>query len=542
MARYDLLRPTKRQIGNLATLALHGSPALALLIALVPALRWLALVTILVLGLAVWWRARAQAKAIYSGAFIVLIAAVGLLHPAVLTNIWLQLAWVVVLGMALVDQPLADKITVHGAVWNISELPRTHQVVRPGPITSVVPVAALALWLVTVFVLPGWVALVVSGACAIWGLWLIRKSMRDARNVEMLREAGEALVKRETAFFVYFSGTPEGGYQVEMWLPILERLQLPYAIIAREAETVAALTKLTNQPVIWANTIRALEAVLDGKRGAVFYVNTERKNADAVRFRNLTHVSLNHGDSDKPPSYSPTLAMFDRIYLAGPAAVRRFADHGVVVDPSKQVVVGRPQVADIEPARDAVGRPCVLYAPTWRGGVKDMNFGSLRYGSGIVAAMLERGCRVIFRPHPYSARDAESVAQISTIDSLLQGADHWDSRSSAAKSIVECFNESDAMITDVSSIASDYLFSGKPFAVVDTGIGGDELRNAFPLVKCAYVIRGGEDPSATLTSLLESDTLASARQAARVDYLGDFPSDEYANRFLTAARADIIGP
>ena len=29
-----------------------------------------------------------------------------------------------------------------------------------------------------------------------------------------------------------------------------------------------------------------------------------------------------------------------------------------------------------------------------------------------------------------------------------------------------CFNASDALITDVSSLASDYLASGKPFAMV----------------------------------------------------------------------------
>ena len=42
--------------------------------------------------------------------------------------------------------------------------------------------------------------------------------------------------------------------------------------------------------------------------------------------------------------------------------------------------------------------------------------------------------------------------------------------------IEDCFNASDAMISDVSAVVSDYLHSGKPFAIVsvgrDTGAAG----------------------------------------------------------------------
>jgi hypothetical protein len=63
-----------------------------------------------------------------------------------------------------------------------------------------------------------------------------------------------------------------------------------------------------------------------------------------VRFQHLTHIYIGHGDSEKPPSYNPTHALYDQIYVAGPAATRRYAAHGVAIAPEKFRVVGRPQV------------------------------------------------------------------------------------------------------------------------------------------------------------------------------------------------------
>ena len=49
-----------------------------------------------------------------------------------------------------------------------------------------------------------------------------------------------------------------------------------------------------------------------------------------------------------------------------------------------------------------VSTPTVLYAPTWRGHVEETMLYSLPTGERIVAALLDRGATVIFRPHPFS--------------------------------------------------------------------------------------------------------------------------------------------
>ncbi|WP_432094424.1 hypothetical protein [Streptomyces sp. bgisy100] len=93
--------------------------------------------------------------------------------------------------------------------------------------------------------------------------------------------------------------------------------------------------------------------------------------------------------------------------------------------------------------------------------------------------------------------------------------------------IYSCFNQADLLISDVSSVVSDYLTSEKPYAVANTsGLTEDDFRAGFPTVRAAAIL----DPEATgVPALLEAvrnpekDTLAAARAELKEHLLG--PSD-----------------
>ena len=107
-------------------------------------------------------------------------------------------------------------------------------------------------------------------------------------------------------------------------------------------------------------------------------------------------------------------------------------------------------------------------------------------------------------------------------------------------SVEECFNASDAMISDVSAVVTDYLHSGKPLAIVSVGRPPEQLVEVAPAARAAYVLL--EDLSnldAVVADLLGADPLAAVRAETRAYYLGDFPADRYADGFLEAARAVI---
>jgi hypothetical protein len=106
--------------------------------------------------------------------------------------------------------------------------------------------------------------------------------------------------------------------------------------------------------------------------------------------------------------------------------------------------------------------------------------------------------------------------------------------------IFTCFNQSDLLISDVSSVVSDYLTSEKPYAVANTsGLSEAEFKSGFPTVRAATILT----PDAKgMPALLEAvrdpakDTHVAARAELKVHLLG--PSDPPSLvRFNAAAQA-----
>ena len=164
-----------------------------------------------------------------------------------------------------------------------------------------------------------------------------------------------ALTAYAPEFIVYTSRPDDASYQVTMWLPYLRRAGRRFVIITRDRVPAEVLADLTDVPVIESHRISDLDPMVVPSLRAAFYVNASSGNGAFVRYHQLTHVYLGHGDSDKPPSYNPTHAMYDQVFAAGPAATRRYAAHGVRIPAEKFRVVGRPQAEDVQRTDRSIG-------------------------------------------------------------------------------------------------------------------------------------------------------------------------------------------
>ncbi|GLJ90597.1 hypothetical protein GCM10017589_32020 [Streptomyces poonensis] len=110
----------------------------------------------------------------------------------------------------------------------------------------------------------------------------------------------------------------------------------------------------------------------------------------------------------------------------------------------------------------------------------------------------------------------------------------------ARPTIFTCFNQADLLISDVSSVVSDWLSSEKPYAVANTsGMDEEAFRTGFPTVSAGFVLTpSAEGVPALLESVRhpEKDRLAAARAELKVHLLG--PSDPPSPvRFDNAVRA-----
>ncbi|MEB8344358.1 hypothetical protein [Streptomyces endophyticus] len=110
----------------------------------------------------------------------------------------------------------------------------------------------------------------------------------------------------------------------------------------------------------------------------------------------------------------------------------------------------------------------------------------------------------------------------------------------ARPAIFTCFNAADVLISDVSSVVSDWLSSEKPYAVANTsGLSEDDFRAGFPTVRAATVLAPEATEVPELLAVVRGeaeDTHAEARVALKEHLLG--PSDPPSiDRFNVAVRA-----
>ncbi|WP_328650039.1 CDP-glycerol glycerophosphotransferase family protein [Micromonospora sp. NBC_00330] len=454
----------------------------------------------------------------------------------------------VLLGLVLLVGPLRTAGSLEIRVANLPVRARTPLIADRLGTALLGLLAALAL--AAALALPAGVALAASllvgaGAGAV-ALDLARRRFRPRSGGGPV---AAALRRHQPEFLLYFSAPPGSEYQVTMWLPYLERIGRPFMVVLREPEFLAPIAAATDAPVVYCPTLGAMDEALVPSLRAAFYVNHGAKNSHCVRFAQLTHIQLHHGDSDKAPSANPVSGIFDRIFVAGQAAIDRYARAGVQIPADKFVVVGRPQVESIEvrpePTR-GLAHPTVLYTPTWTGHHADADYCSLPVAESLLRRLLDRGATVILRAHPYTTQNPASARQLGRLTELLvadrarTGRQHVVGAAARELSLTECVNAADALVSDVSGVISDFLYSGKPYAVTDMGDEGDRFVERFPLAGSGYVLRRDmSNVDEVLTALLDTDPLAEARWATRRRYLGDFPAEAYAEAFLTAARREL---
>ncbi|MCX4574931.1 hypothetical protein OHB41_17405 [Streptomyces sp. NBC_01571] len=416
---------------------------------------------------------------------------------------------------------------------------------------------------------------------------------------------------------LYFSGSKDSAYQVNMWLETMEQLDTRPLIILRERAVLDRMAPTTVPVICVPGGVHLMNMDLSTVRVALYAANVG-KNIHLLRVPTMKHVFIGHGDSDKLASVNPFSKAYDEVWTAGRAGRDRYAIADVGVRDDDIAEVGRPQLAPIRTWQStpdgltgADGRcPTILYAPTWEGW--DDNPGNtsiLLAGENIVRRLVQADppVRVLYKPHPFTgtrssrakaaherivalvekaateraadprftgdaaarsaavaelARIAARIEQLTgvtesgdeaeaTRDGMVDTAAHaevarlraewndayWRSFGSAEHRVItgaeprlyDCFNVSDAMVSDISSVVSDFIASGKPYAVTDSAeLGVEEFKRQNTAVRAAVIL---SNSAAELDELLagvadpSADTLAADRGELKRYLLGpDEPS------------------
>ncbi len=345
---------------------------------------------------------------------------------------------------------------------------------------------------------------------------------------------------------LYFADGPQKMYQLTQWLPVFEaNRDLTTIVVVRHIETYRSLLGMTSLRVLLVPRYEVLMALYDrADFHAVVYVNNGWTNFQSLAFQQAVHIHVNHGESDKICMVSNQAKAYDKVFVAGEAAVRR---HGAALawfDPTRLVRVGRPQL-DL-PVTGVVPHyagPTITYAPTWEGEDDANNYTSVdRYGPQIVeAALAQPGARVLYKPHPRVATsdDAGVMRGHERILKLMDQAAAADPARGHAvlmdADVLGVIRETDVMIADVSSVSLDHLYlrPDSPLVLSDRRTDRARLLADAPVASGAHVV--DESSIGTLqqdlSSLMADDPLREERLRLRDFYFDSLAPGQSTQRF-----------
>ncbi|CAL9453206.1 hypothetical protein SUDANB121_02499 [Nocardiopsis dassonvillei] len=255
--------------------------------------------------------------------------------------------------------------------------------------------------------------------------WHIRRA-RTIPSPEKVMEFTQAwLDSYRPEVVLYFSGSADSAYQVNMWLDTMARLPRRGIVVLRE-RVIAAQLAPTPVPVLCVPVSTDLMALDFGPARVALYPANTGKNIHMLRNPMIKHVFIGHGDSDKIASVNPFSKVYDEVWTAGRAGLDRYVRAQVGVRPDEIVEVGRPQLDSIRTDTAPNAVRTVLYAPTWEGWTDEPgNTSLIDAGPTLIEHLLkaEPRVRVLYKPHPFTGvRSARARRAHQRIVALLEAA------------------------------------------------------------------------------------------------------------------------
>lgn len=346
---------------------------------------------------------------------------------------------------------------------------------------------------------------------------------------------------------IYFGSDDSMAYQVNQWLDPFTTVMDRHAVvvITRKPTAAEAFVEAGWPDVVLLPLLSDIDSFMEARDfKTVFYVNNTGSNLNMLAFPDTFHVSLGHGESDKSASSTNQFRSYTYVFVPGAAGTRRFANQLLDFDWKRRIKeVSRPQLDTPHPSYPIVesDRVSVLYAPTWEGDKATGRYGSLAsHGVQMVSSLLQSGqYRVVFRPHPLSGTVIPGTgAAAEAIAEMLRVANKNDPDAHHVVDDSPTFGwqtkQLDACISDISSVAFDWMATGKPLVVTApsaelTVANPTGISRVLPLLTSDKAA----DVADTLDKILAGGMPPSYHDAIKY-YFGDTTPGESRRRFADA--------
>ncbi|WP_346037096.1 CDP-glycerol glycerophosphotransferase family protein [Brevibacterium picturae] len=324
----------------------------------------------------------------------------------------------------------------------------------------------------------------------------------------------------------------------------------PVVLIFRQRAAFKSAQEMTSLPLALAISYPDLaEFYAENDFRLAIYVNNGMRNFQSMADASIVHVHVDHGESDKKSSISNQLKAYDKVFVAGPAAKDRCETALWGLDPNKLVAVGRPPLdGDFTSVLPRDDRRTIVYAPTWQGEDEANNFTSVDLlGPQIVETLLSERVRLVYRPHPRVSESHESAVYAAdrAIREMIEGANSSGGAHviTAELRVLDIFEDTDVLITDVSSLGPDFLYLHTGKGLILTDRHNETTRagqNSALVAQLGTVTAENIDrlPQMIEESMSDDDVIA-ARRRLKAHYFGENAVGESTGQFIEAINEAI---
>ena len=356
----------------------------------------------------------------------------------------------------------------------------------------------------------------------------------------------------DVSVIAYFADDPTRTYQLIQWLPVLDLLhaQHPVGIVARDPESATLLGARTSLPVFAAPSfpeLTDLYAELDAK--VVLYCNNSILNFQSLLGGRMLHVHVNHGESDKHCMASNNAKAYDRVFVAGEAAVQRHAAGLLEFDIAgwsgpggRSWTCAGAGAARARGGRSSTRRPgrATRSTTTTPPSTHRRRHRPRRPGCARRPVRLQAAPEVVSSRKP--AVRAANRRIVGLVDQAIRREPDAGHQAITRGDILAIFPDCDLMVTDVSTVGLDLLYlrpdcrcSSPTVTTTPTDCAGRAGQACADVI--TDVIVDGLD--ATIAARLEQDEHHLARVAMRHHYFDDLQVGDSTVRFLDAVSETV---
>jgi CDP-glycerol glycerophosphotransferase (TagB/SpsB family) len=272
----------------------------------------------------------------------------------------------------------------------------------------------------------------------------------------------------DTRFLLHIGDGPDAEFHIDLWFSYCRNADPALAVVLRSRKLFDLLAeKRPDLPAIYIQSGMQAEWLVNAcpKLVGVLYASNTGNTIHFLRFPQLRHIFLGHGDSDKSASCHKFFRAYDEVWTAGQAHVDRFRNSGIDFSNMRFRIVGRPTLRKLMKTRQrhaAGGR--FLYLPTWEGFQSDQNYSSIALGQDfLVDVALSTGKAAEVKLHPWTGTqncklfgiEEEISARCDSAGVSLRVADK-------DTPVADLMVDADLLIADISSVVSDFLCTERP--------------------------------------------------------------------------------